>query len=56
MQLIQVSQLPKGAVKDGEPLRLIDNKSIAQDYRVGDDLYEHVTRADGAIRIYKVQV
>lgn len=56
MQLINVSRLPKGAIKDGEPLRMQDHGgATVQDYRHGDDLYEYVTRSNGQVRVFKVQ-
>lgn len=56
MKLIPVSKLPKGAVKDSEPLRMNDHGgATVQDYRCGDDLYEYVKKDDGTVRIFKVE-
>jgi hypothetical protein len=55
MQLVRVNSLPKGAVKDGPPLRMEDHGgSTVQDYRLENELYEFVKKDNGEIRIFQL--
>jgi hypothetical protein len=55
MQLLRIEKLPIGAVKDGPPIRMEDHGgAVVQDYRLGDYLYEHVTKSNGDVRVYAV--
>jgi hypothetical protein len=55
MQLVRINSLPKGAEKDGPPLRMEDHGgATVQGYRIGDQLYERVVEDSGTIKVFKL--